>query len=175
MRKRLCDAVRKGNSTMNRRAREDSRRSVRLQIESDYANIGMAAHCIRGLFQSVFDTETVQQLELAVVEGMNNVVEHAYTERAGNWVNIEVAIFSGALEVVISDQGRSMDPALLDREQTALDFDENYISTLPEGGMGLALIQMTMDDVRYESAGGINRLIMTRQIRANEAVSKSAT
>jgi serine/threonine-protein kinase RsbW len=58
-----------------------------------------------------------------------------------------------------------MEPQLL--EQPAADpfsFDETDIAEIPEGGMGLALIRMNMDEVQYVSNETENRLRMVKRI-----------
>jgi serine/threonine-protein kinase RsbW len=44
------------------------------------------------------------------------------------------------------------------------DFDETDLADIPEGGMGLALIRMNMDEVEYRSNESENRLRMVKRI-----------
>lgn len=148
-------------------------RHLTLMLDSCYADVPLAGASVRGVGAELFDEETVRQLELAVVEGINNAIEHAYGENPGATVCVDVRVDDEALIVTIRDRGASMDPELLDRGTTALDFDVEDVSTFPVGGMGLALMNMAMDEVRYTSQNGENRLTLIRRRTAQGAAANS--
>jgi serine/threonine-protein kinase RsbW len=60
-------------------------------------------------------------------------------------------------------------PAGIFASASPVEFDESAIHDLPEGGFGLALIKMNMDEVEYTSSGGRNHLRMTKHYgRSNQ-------
>lgn len=73
----------------------------------------------------------------------------------------------------ICDTGRTMDPKHLESQTVSpLDFDPCRLNSVPEKGLGLAIIKVMMDEVTYTTFEGKNILTLTRFFRpchANEA------
>lgn len=92
--------------------------------------------------------------ELVLAEALNNVVEHAYAQHAGQ---IEVWVQRGTreLRVQISDTGLPMPGAM--PPCGALP-DMSTFDDLPEGGFGWFLIRSLAQDLSYEHDGGRNTL-----------------
>jgi len=97
-------------------------------------------------------------VELALAEVVNNVVEHGYRGKVGGEILVEGRLSRTGLDLVVSDTGRPLpggrvppvrpiDPGTLRRD-------------LPEGGFGWALIHQLTDALRYERRGARNRLSM---------------
>jgi serine/threonine-protein kinase RsbW len=91
-------------------------------------------------------------LELAVVELASNVIEHAATDVPVR-CSLTLAVHGDGLEARITDDGR---PASVDLTAAALP-DETA-----ESGRGLALVQMVVDELRYDRDGGRNRWTVRR-------------
>jgi serine/threonine-protein kinase RsbW len=67
--------------------------------------------------------------------------------------------------IEIIDHAPPMPAQVLDNtSEDAFTFDETDIANIPEGGMGLALIRMNMDEVEYHSSEAENRLRMVKRI-----------
>jgi anti-sigma regulatory factor (Ser/Thr protein kinase) len=49
-----------------------------------------------------------------------------------------------------------------------LEFDANNLDKLPEGGMGLYLIDTIMDTREYTTSGNRNILTVTKQLRTRQ-------
>jgi anti-sigma regulatory factor (Ser/Thr protein kinase) len=47
-----------------------------------------------------------------------------------------------------------------------MEFDPAALASLPESGMGLAILKSVMDSVIYEQQQGINRLIAVKRWRS---------
>jgi len=102
------------------------------------------------------------EVELAVVEAVNNSIEHAYQLADGGEVEVVINCDGACLHIEVRDRGRGM-PATALASADAPDVDVAR-EALPEGGMGLYLVQRLMDRVSYESQAGRNVLRMERQL-----------
>jgi len=135
--------------------------TIRLIIDSVPEHVFLVGVAVNKICaEAGFGQETADQIELCVVEAVNNAIEHAYKNTAGNDVEVMIELTSSGITVKVCDAGESMRSL----KQSKLDFDPSDIANLPEGGMGLYLIQQIMDTVRYESFGKKNILTMTKKL-----------
>ncbi|NII39983.1 serine/threonine-protein kinase RsbW [Curtobacterium flaccumfaciens] len=95
-------------------------------------------------------------LELAIIELASNVIEHA-TAGVPLTCSLTLAVASDALEARITDDGR---PASVDVAGATLPDD------MAESGRGLALVQMVVDELRYDRHGDENRWTVRKSTRA---------
>ncbi|MFJ3034049.1 ATP-binding protein [Curtobacterium pusillum] len=97
-------------------------------------------------------SEDRMALELALVELTSNVIEHA---SGGGGVSCSVRLDVGddAVEVNLTDDGV---PVPIDPSAARLP------DALAESGRGLALVQMVVDDLRYERIADRNRWTVRR-------------
>jgi serine/threonine-protein kinase RsbW len=96
------------------------------------------------------------EVELAVVEAMNNIVEHSYAGKAGQ-MRMSVEITEEMIDLRLSDSGVEMNkvpsgapPANTDPMQTA------------ESGYGWFLIHTLVDQLDYRRQGGLNLLTLRK-------------
>lgn len=99
--------------------------------------------------------DTLGTVELVVAEAINNVVEHAYPDRAGP-ITMTVALKSEVLSFQITDQGLGMpDGKAPDGTAQSVNVD---LMDMPEGGFGWFLIRSQASDVVYQRAAWENHL-----------------
>jgi serine/threonine-protein kinase RsbW len=91
-------------------------------------------------------------LELALVELASNVIEHG---AGGRRVTCSLRMDVGPDEVTVSLSDDGV-PVLVDPAAAHLP------DALAEGGRGLALVQMVVDDLRYERVDDRNRWVVRR-------------
>lgn len=97
-------------------------------------------------------------VELALAEVVNNVVEHGYAGIPGGEVDVDGHLSDGWLELRVSDNGRPLPGGHLPPVRTT---DLNRLrAELPEGGFGWSLIYHLTDALRYERDGARNTLSM---------------
>lgn len=138
-------------------------RLVRLEIESRLDHVELLGRAVRALCATGgVPARECAQVELALVEAVNNVIRHAYLGEAGHPVRVTFTLRDGQFSIEIEDEGLPMPP----REAPALDFDPTDIANLPEGGMGLFIIESVMDHVEFERRGSRNAMVMTRRLAA---------
>jgi serine/threonine-protein kinase RsbW len=142
---------------------------MRLQIDSDFDKVALLARAVRALCAELLDADAADAVEISLVEAVNNVIEHGYEGKPGRDVGVEVSVQPDRIVIEVVDHAPPMKPDALDHTPAEISFDETNIDALPEGGMGLALIQMSMDEVEYSSGPGENRLRMVKRITAPPA------
>ena len=102
------------------------------------------------------DALTRGNVEIAVAEALNNIVEHAYDGRAGQPVSLQLELYPQYLDLTLCDRGRQMPgewpPRLVTPDVTGPR------PMLPEGGFGWVLIHSLSRAVRYDRVSGENRL-----------------
>lgn len=136
--------------------------ALSLKIDSDLATVGLVARAIRSLCSEALADEALDELELGLVEALNNVIKHGYAGQKGSSVEVQVGIKTDRVVIDIIDQSPPMPPEALEPRDPWGAVDSANLEDLPEGGMGLALIQITMDEVDYSSEAGVNKLQLTK-------------
>lgn len=141
---------------------------IHLTIDSNLADVFLVGLLINGACRFVgLDETEAYQMELCVVEAVNNTIQHAYHGQAGHEVAVSAAISTDRLEFSVRDSGSPISEDALAAwrcEASAADYDQFALGQLSEGGMGLDIMREVMDQVDYESSGGVNCLRMTKQI-----------
>jgi serine/threonine-protein kinase RsbW len=145
-----------------------------MTIDSDLSAVATLASATRGVFQA-FDAEGAIELELCLIEAVNNAIEHAYRNKAGHRVRVYIATEQDEIVVAVLDNGTPMPSGALDAPTVVPEPDPLRPETLPERGMGLRLLKLVMDEVHYETGGGVNRLVMRRQVRGETAMAPPAS
>lgn len=138
--------------------------AVTLAIDSAFDHVFLVGAAVRRIaVVGGLDDGAANQVELAVVEGVNNAIEHAYGGRAGQRVDIAVRLDDRCLTVDIADRGLPMAWELACAAAAArLDADP-----LADGGRGLLIMREVMDAVDYHSDGGTNVLRLVKHIDAD--------
>ncbi|QBF33774.1 ATP-binding protein [Thalassococcus sp. S3] len=95
-------------------------------------------------------------VEIALSEALNNVVEHAYAGIDCGRIVLSCQRIDGALVFEIVDTGAPL-PDLALPEGAQVDVS-GPVEHLPEGGFGWFLIRTLSDDLRYFRDDGQNRL-----------------
>ena len=140
-------------------------RRIKLTIGSSLENVPLLTGVINGLcsFIPLSDIESYQ-VEVCIVEAVNNAIKHAYDNKPGYDVEVVFTLHTDRLVLEICDYGRAMEQMV----KSSLDFDQNDVKNLPEGGMGLFIIEAVMDDVSYRSYDGRNTLTMTKLFKTKK-------
>jgi serine/threonine-protein kinase RsbW len=146
-------------------------RRIKLVIDSNIEDVQMVSNVINRLctLGPLTDVE-IFQIELAVVESVNNVIQHAYNNERGHEVEIIFTLYANRVTLDVCDVGRTMDPKyMIQVDKSPLEFDPTELNRLPEGGLGLAIIRQMMDDVTYSSRHDKNTLTFTKRFSVRDA------
>ncbi len=125
----------------------------RFSITSEYHNISVVSRKIKSfLREQRVDKEVSDPILISLMEALNNSIEHAYVEKSGNNIDVIIGISKTKVSVDILETGI----ARTNFDKPELHFDPDDLSTAPEGGMGLYIIDSLMDSVSYNSDKGVN-------------------
>lgn len=128
----------------------------------DFASIKAISENIKAVMQSkVADGDWVGKFELAIVESINNIVEHSYADSMKGYLAIKVVDKPDVIEIELADNGKGMD--ILSCLKGPPEPED-----LPEGGWGLFIIESFVDDISYSIENGINYLLLTKNKPKNK-------
>lgn len=130
----------------------------KLSIDSSFSEIRQASDLLYKYCEThQIPIDLQGQLELMLVEALNNVVEHAYLEESGNTIKIELEMVEQSTLMKITDSGIAAPGSVLIEGSELPD-----VTTLPEGGWGLCLIQALADSIEYHRYPSHNLLTLTK-------------
>ena len=115
-----------------------------------------------------FSYEQIEDIKLAVSEACNNAILHAEPLDGQLATQVIVRILPGEerLEITVFDQGHVPAPGLEIPSGASAAGAWRDLDDLPEGGMGLMLIQALMDEVSsHESTPEHTALHMVKRVR----------
>lgn len=104
--------------------------------------------------------KSVMSITVALEEVFVNVAHYAYPDRSGS-VNFSIDYDSESRQMIfqISDSGIPFDPLAKPDPDITLSAEERQV-----GGLGIFMMKMTMDDVKYAYTDGQNVLTMKKFI-----------
>lgn len=116
----------------------------------------------RAAAEAGFDAKSMHRIELAVDEACSNIITHAYRGAPGEIVMETRAERGHRLTVILTDTGRPFDPEAVPMPVAGASLEDMQV-----GGLGLYLMRVTMDSVRFEFGvpGVGNRLTMTKAVQ----------
>ena len=140
---------------------------MKLIITSDLDKVWLIGVSVRAvLAEASCSEETSFNVELAVVEAVNNAIEHAYQNEPDHEVEVILALGAQNVEVRVTDRGRPIPTGTLEQARQLTFADP---ADLADSGRGLAIIQQIMDQVTYRTAEGANTLGMTKAWQPKQA------
>ncbi len=144
--------------------------SISVSLKGDFDAGPLAAELLRSAFKQMsVSSSALIEVEIAVVEAVNNVVEHAYGSDATKTLHLGAAILMDTLVIRITDEGRAMPEGLLERVRLpAAPSNDIELHALAERGRGLEVMKQTMNEVSYRRSETANVLTMTKCLRRTE-------
>jgi anti-sigma regulatory factor (Ser/Thr protein kinase) len=105
--------------------------------------------------------DVINQIQIALIESCINAIEHSgsYDRK----IVIKFSVSPERLEIVIESPGRFFDPSAVKEPMI-----EEKLQSGNKRGWGLSLMRKIMDEVRVERADNLTRVILVKNIRANE-------
>jgi serine/threonine-protein kinase RsbW len=133
---------------------------IALSIESHFGNvflIGLAVSQIASLIPA--SNQSAFEMELAVVEAVNNAVEHAHNFEREKLVTVCLRLDSDRIRFTVIDSGVAFDfKAAMVRSAGTENAGE------VERGRGLKIIDALMDEVKYERKGETNHITLVKYL-----------
>jgi len=137
--------------------------AVTLTIDSHLDHVFLVGVAVNRICAAVDLGEQVAgEVEAAVVEAVNNAIEHAYANRPGHRVDVCVRLEPDCMRVQVCDDGPAI-PAEAWRAAAAEP------ERLAERGRGLTIMRGFMDEVQYAREAGRNVVTMIKRIPAGAA------
>ncbi len=134
---------------------------LKISIDSRLDQVFLVSHAVRGICSQLgLEKILVYKLELAVVEAVNNTIKHAYGSRPGHVVEVIITVSRERIRFEICDAGEVLDLPKGER----FNYNPRDRKGLPEGGMGLQIIQEVMDEITYHRRGELNCLSLGKRL-----------
>lgn len=151
---------------MRRGVGPDGNERVSLLLPATNLAVRSAISTIRGLVNRTgCSSKDAAQLEIALAEVFNNIVEHAYADRTDGMIDVTLEMSDTGIHFTFLDTGAPMPTGRLASGHTA---DPKLAAhEQPEGGYGLHLLRTCVRKLRYSRNGDTNCL--TFRFRATPA------
>ncbi|OPY47004.1 MAG: Bacterioopsin transcriptional activator [Methanosaeta sp. PtaU1.Bin028] len=131
---------------------------LKLQIAADEQQIPALMDQIeRMMSDGGFAREKILDMQVSVEEACVNIIHHGYRHEPGI-ISIGLYLEEDALQITIEDDAPPFDPTKFDKPNLVQNLDER-----PIGGLGILMMKSMTDDLRYDFAGGKNRLTLTKR------------
>lgn len=131
-------------------------RNMEFRVGSELEQIRLVGIAIRALAEQYFAISRARSIELCTVEIATNCVKHAYRGEPGHELRVCVALADDDFVVEVRDRGVAIPKAVLSDERDPFDFNPSVTESLPEGGMGLALVNAMTESSEYFRDGDEN-------------------
>jgi serine/threonine-protein kinase RsbW len=135
---------------------------VILTIGNELGHARLAALCAKEIASNVFDEIQQIAIETAVVEAVNNCIEHACAGYEDCEITATFQLMPDKLTIELIDNGIPFNPVHLEQLVAEFDYDSSDIDQLPEGGIGLKIIKNCMDNVYYQRTATHNYWLLTK-------------
>jgi serine/threonine-protein kinase RsbW len=116
-----------------------------------------------------FSFEEIEDMKVAVAEACNNAILHAYGEDESG--TIELRLESGGDRLIISVRDHGQSFSYSEEANQAIALDQNDISEVSVGGLGLFLMEALMDDVQVTTESGSGtEIVLTKRLVRNGGI-----
>lgn len=141
---------------------------IELRVPAKPQYVSVVRLAVSGLAIRIgFTYDEIEDLKIATGEAVTNVVHHAYDGEEGDIV-IGCALFEDKIEIMVADYGNSFNFEEIKSKIGPYKEDEN-VTMLREGGLGLYLMDTLMDEVKLNNEGGVT-VFMTKYVTREQVV-----
>lgn len=134
--------------------------ALHLTIHNDLAEIGRIAELIEGFCADNGLGEGLSHaINLSLDELLTNTISYGYEDETRHLIRIDIAYAGNRVTVTVRDDARAFDPT----EAAEPDLDA-ALDDRPIGGLGIHIVRVMMDDIRYDRIDGHNQLTLTKLI-----------
>lgn len=140
--------------------------NIKLAIKHEKEQIPTVGKLLRNLcsIANIESELSVSQLELAVVELLNNIINYSANTPSDSWITIHVRLTEASLAVVVSDRGDALGSELAKLytdETVSMPTLDIGVADLPESGWGIQLIKSACDRISYRRSNQTNLYELT--------------
>ncbi|MGN7942537.1 anti-sigma B factor RsbW [Metabacillus sp. 22489] len=128
---------------------------IEMKIPAKPEYVGIIRLTLSGIASRMgYSYDEIEDLKIATSEACTNAVQHAYKHDEGGDIVVGFGLYEDRLEVIIADDGNSFDFEQVKSELGPFSAS-SPIDQLPEGGLGLYLMETLMDEVRILDKSGV--------------------
>lgn len=140
---------------------------IEMKIPAKPQYVGVIRLTVSGITSRMgFRYEDIEDIKVALSEAITNAIHHAYSEDEHGDITVGFKIYKNRLEIIVADRGQSFDIEKVQEE--AGPYNSSLpIEGLPEGGLGLFLIETLMDKLEIKQEEGVI-VIMTKYLERDE-------
>ena len=138
-------------------------------FEATFEQVSTVCAEIHALALQRGDVEWAVFIDLGLTEALTNIIRHGYGPDREGRVILTCVEFVNLWLFTLMDCGISIPQAMLRQASDSIfNFDSNDLQSIPEGGMGLALIRACFDSVSYQVYQDGNYLLLTKHFSQSE-------
>ena len=139
--------------------------SIALTIDSQFRNVFLVGLAVQRICLSIpLSEQSAYEMEMAVVEAVNNSIEHACHNQPGYPITIRMNLSEDRITFVVSDGGEAVEYF---REMPPLE--GRGLAQPAERGRGVQIMLALMDEVGYRTDGNSNLLTMIKYLPARDS------
>lgn len=127
--------------------------TITFTIDSHLGNVALVSEAVRGLCALVPPLDA-NKIRVAVTEGINNAVLHAYGNEPGHQVAVRWSLSPSRLRIDITDWGAPL------QRQLSQQWPDDH----QEGGRGGPLMWNCVDELHWQQQGQAKTLSLTKYL-----------
>ncbi len=132
--------------------------AIERRIPTDYRWVRRTIHEVEDeLAAAGLPSEHIGSISIVLAEALNNIVEHAFGEKADEEITLVLRLRNKSLLVELRDKGKPMPRGRAPIGNHPMS-DFNQFEKLPEGGYGWYLIRELVQDLIYDRKNDENIL-----------------
>ena len=105
-----------------------------------------------------FAEKDVYSIQLAADEAASNIIEHAYSGKPGESIDLTCEFEKDGLRITFIDQGKPFDPSKVEKPDLKAHLSKRKI-----GCLGVYLMRTLMDEVHYKVTSAGNELVLVKR------------
>jgi serine/threonine-protein kinase RsbW len=131
-----------------------------IRVRNDFEELGRLNEFLAAFWRSNhLPEDALLDLNLALEETFANVVMHAFEDRAGHEIQVEVGFENQTVRLTVEDEGVPFNPLNAPEVDVTAPLAERAV-----GGLGIYLVRKLMDRLEYTRDGDRNRLVMEKRL-----------
>lgn len=147
---------------------------IEMKFPSSAEYVGLIRLTLSGVLSRAGATyDQIEDSKIAISEAVTNAVTHAYGSDETGEILVGFAIYNDKVEMIVADHGQSFNYEQVKDELGPYSENDN-VSYLREGGLGLFLIETLMDEVFVKKSPGVT-ISMTKYIDESQVHSNGET
>ncbi len=122
---------------------------IEFRVHAGLEQVRLVGISVRAIAEQFLTVARAQLIELCTVEIATNCVKHAYDGISDGELTVRVVPEGDFFVVEVRDSGKAIPTGTFGDNRSPFDFDPKNTDSLPEGGMGLALVSAMAEQSDY--------------------------